>query len=43
KSVMDKQAGAIKKKLGSDVKNVTFRVEVVDGKVKLKARAGKAE
>lgn len=42
KSVMDKQAGAIKKKLGGDVKNVNFRVEVVDGKVKLKARAVKA-
>ena len=38
--VMDKQAGAIKKKLG--VKNVKFRVEVVEGKVKLKARALKA-
>jgi hypothetical protein len=35
--VMDKQAGAIKIKLG--VKQVKFRVEVVDGKVKLKARA----
>jgi hypothetical protein len=38
--VMDKQAGAIKKKLG--VKDVKFRVEVVEGKVKLKARALKA-
>ncbi len=38
--VMDKQAGAIKKKLG--VKDVKFRVEVVGGKVKLKARALKA-
>ncbi|MCH7867902.1 MAG: hypothetical protein IH881_09410 [Myxococcales bacterium] len=39
-SVIDKQAAAIKKKLG--VKDVTFRVEVVDGQVKLKARAVKA-
>lgn len=39
-AVMEKQAGAIKKKLG--VKKVKFRVEVVDGKVKLKARASKA-
>ncbi len=39
-AVMEKQAGAIKKKLG--VKEVTFRVEVVEGKVKLKARASKA-
>ena len=36
---MDKQAGSIKKKLG--VENVKFRVEVVEGKVKLKARASK--
>jgi hypothetical protein len=36
-SVIDKQAAAIKQKMG--VKDVTFRVEVVDGKVKLKARA----
>jgi len=39
-AVMEKQAGAIKRKLG--VKKVKFRVEVVDGKVKLKARASKA-
>ena len=36
-SVIDKQAAAIKKKMGA--KDVTFRVEVVDGKVKLKAKA----
>ena len=35
--IMDKQAGAIKQKLG--VTTVKFRVEVVKGKVKLKARA----
>lgn len=39
-AVMEKQAGAIKKKLG--VKDVKFRVEVVEGKVKLKARGLKA-
>ena len=37
---IDKKANAIKEKLG--VKDLTFRVEVVDGKVKLKARAQKA-
>ncbi|MCP4038026.1 MAG: hypothetical protein GY733_13890 [bacterium] len=39
-AVMDKQAASIKKKLGA--KDVAFRVEVVEGKVKLKARATKA-
>ncbi len=39
-AVMDKQAASIKKKLGA--KDVAFRVEVVGGKVKLKARATKA-
>lgn len=39
-AVIDKQAAAIKKKMGA--KDVKFRVEVVDGKVKLKARAIKA-
>ena len=38
--VIDKQAAAIKKKLGA--KDVKFRVEVVDGQVKLKARAVKS-
>lgn len=37
---IEKQASAIKKKLG--VNDVSFRVEVVEGKVKLKARAAKA-
>lgn len=37
---IDKKANAIKKRLG--VKDLKFRVEVVDGKVKLKARAQKA-
>ncbi|MCP5042172.1 MAG: hypothetical protein GY944_14180 [bacterium] len=37
--VINKQAAAIKKKMGA--KDVKFRVEVVDGKVKLKAKATK--
>jgi hypothetical protein len=39
-AAIEKQARAIKKKLG--VNDVSFRVEVVEGKVKLKARAAKA-
>ncbi len=38
--VIDKQAAAIKQKTGAH--DVKFRVEVVDGKVKLKAKATKA-
>ena len=37
---IQKQASAIKKKLGVD--DVSFRVEVVEGKVKLKARAARS-
>ncbi len=39
-AVIEKQASAIKQKLGA--KHVKFRVEVVDGKVKLKASASRA-
>lgn len=39
-AIIEKQASAIKKQLGA--KHVKFRVEVVDGKVKLKASATKA-
>jgi hypothetical protein len=40
KGVIDKQTAAIKKQTGAH--DVKFRVEVVDGKVKLKAKATKA-
>jgi hypothetical protein len=39
-SVIDKQTAAIQKKHGA--RDVKFRVEVVDGQVKLKARAVQA-